>query len=553
MAKAWLYRTWKAIAVTLVIMSIVYLNILRLAGGSVGGNYNWMIFPAAHWGVPEHAYTHEVTPLFMDDKELGWDGQFYYYMSNDLLGSEATARHIDSPSYRYQRIGIPFLASLFSHLLGSDYVTVAAFFFTQLLLAGMATYAILSYLRRNGRSMLWCLPWVFTLGTQLTLFHCLVDAGADALFLLAGICFLRRRLVGYALFMTLACLSREGFASFAAAIFVLGLWKWRQAILSHKKELLLLALPGCAIAAWIFYVSVHFGKMPASQATGILGLPFVATVEAFIRAERSFHWNESIGLMVYVTTVLFSLYIFYLSGKKEKFFWAGIPYTFLLACFGLTVMGDITGYFKGISVLFALIPLALISFPAAHLTGDRQRLIPYFAAGLLFLELFISVQGYSSRFEWAYPNAIGAKEQHLVDARASQPVHLVGSVEVVSSEPNHFPMLPLQRYVAFHPSKTLKVAITNHSDDVWYCHSNQEGKYGVYLQGRWTDGDRVIKVDPLYHIDGDIAPGETVITEMQVASPSKDGTFAYHLSLVQKNSDEVKEMTVESISFSRKE
>lgn len=512
-----------------------------------------MIFPAVHWGVPDHAYTHGVTSLFMDDKELGWDGQFYYYMSNDLLGSDETARHIDAPSYRYQRIGIPFLASLFSHLLGSDYVTVAAFFFTQLFLVGMATYAILSYLCRNGRSMIWCLPWVFTLGTQLTLFHCLVDAGADALFLLAGICFLRRRLVGYALFMALACLSREGFASFAAAIFVLALWKWRQAILSHKKELLLLALPGCAIAAWIFYVSVHFGRTPSSWAGSIIGLPFAATVKSFVQAVGTFRHLEAVGLLVYVATILLSVYVFFFSGKKEKFFWAGIPYTFLLTCFGPTVMGDITGYFKGISVLFALIPLALISLPTAQLTGDQQRLIPYFAAGLLFLELFISVQGYSSRFEWAYPNAIGAKEQHLVDARPSQPVHLVGTVEVVSSEINHFPMLPLQRYVAFHPSKTLKVAITNQSDDVWYCHSNQAGKYGVYLQGKWTDGNRVIKVDPLYHIDGDVAPGETVFTEMQVASPSKEGTFTYHLSLVQKNSDDVKEMTVESISFSRKE
>ena len=44
----------------------------------------------------------------------GYDGQFYYFIAQDPLIMGRMSPHIDSPAYRYQRIGYPLLASIFS-------------------------------------------------------------------------------------------------------------------------------------------------------------------------------------------------------------------------------------------------------------------------------------------------------------------------------------------------------------------------------------------------------------------------------------------------------
>ncbi len=45
---------------------------------------------------------------------LGYDGEFYYYSAQDPFLKEKPCECIDSPAYRYGRIGVPFLGYLFS-------------------------------------------------------------------------------------------------------------------------------------------------------------------------------------------------------------------------------------------------------------------------------------------------------------------------------------------------------------------------------------------------------------------------------------------------------
>jgi len=68
--------------------------------GPLNGNFDHYLMQADRWGMPEEIKQHGVTPLYLDEWNSGWDGQFYYYIANDLLGYKDTPEHIDADAYR---------------------------------------------------------------------------------------------------------------------------------------------------------------------------------------------------------------------------------------------------------------------------------------------------------------------------------------------------------------------------------------------------------------------------------------------------------------------
>lgn len=66
---------------------IICANIFDFVGTSLGGNYDWLMLPAKYFGMPnELAEYYNNQTLYNYNDGVGWDGQFYYYISNDILG-----------------------------------------------------------------------------------------------------------------------------------------------------------------------------------------------------------------------------------------------------------------------------------------------------------------------------------------------------------------------------------------------------------------------------------------------------------------------------------
>ena len=78
----------------------IYLN------RTLEGDINNHILAGEMFGMPKDIKARGIKPLYYGAGQTGWDGQFYYYKSNDIYGLKDTARYIDAPTYRYQRIGM---------------------------------------------------------------------------------------------------------------------------------------------------------------------------------------------------------------------------------------------------------------------------------------------------------------------------------------------------------------------------------------------------------------------------------------------------------------
>ena len=239
------------------------------------------------FGVPADLKERGIKPFYNGPGETGWDGQFYYYMSNDILALKDTASHIDAPSYRYQRVGLSLYAATVAKVLGMDWVSPATYFISYLFLILAATWAGAQLFSKVGVHPALILLWSLSVGTQITLFNALPDAAADAFLILALSALYAKRYALSVIPFAFAALSREVyvlFPSFVLLFFLINLISDARASkdgslkdlacrLLEWKSYYWLALPGLVAIIWHIYVVRHFGVSPAEQATGDSWLP----------------------------------------------------------------------------------------------------------------------------------------------------------------------------------------------------------------------------------------------------------------------------------------
>ena len=190
--------------------------------GTLKSDLNNHILASEFFGVPSALKERGVKPLYGQGSS-GWDGQFYYYMANDLFVLKDTASHIDSPAYRYQRIGLAVFTALIAKLLGFEWVSPSTYFISYFsLLCAAVFFGALIFKNRNYNPML-ILLWGLSVGTQLTLFNALPDAAADAFLILAVFALERKHFFISACLFTFSSLSREVYVIFPALILLFNL------------------------------------------------------------------------------------------------------------------------------------------------------------------------------------------------------------------------------------------------------------------------------------------------------------------------------------------
>ncbi len=354
--------------------------------GPLNGNFDHHVMTAKRFGQPAELREHGLTSLYRTKEDKGWDGQFYYFMANDILATKDSAQHMDSDAYRYQRIGLPLVAKALSLVLLQDWVSPALYYASSLLLVLMATLYGAAFLQRRGVAPFYILFWSLAAGTQLTMMNGLPDAAADAMLIIALTALLDHKLIRYALAMTLAVLTREAYMLLPFFIAVASvLYPLRDPLQRRLEQLitqlrtpgvLVHLIPLLAFGLWQGWVRLRFSGTPVEQAQGILGLPLVSLWQHLIAGLAGHYpglaagddsYFAAINLLFFLGLLLLSLLILIRllrSGWQSKasplvmgigagFFALSLLYLH----FGVTVIWHFSGFMKAAAILGFVLPL----------------------------------------------------------------------------------------------------------------------------------------------------------------------------------------------------
>lgn len=387
-------KWWSATAVV-IFMLYTLLSFGIYCARTLHGDVANHILAAEMFGTPAELKAHGVKPMFTGPNVTGWDGQFYYYMSNDVLARKDTAAHIDAPSYRYQRVGLSLYAKTVATLAGRDWVSPRFFFVSYFLLILAATWVGSRLLARFGVNPALILLWSLSIGTQVTLFNALPDASADAFLILALAALFSGRTALSVIPFAMSALSREVYALFPAFILLFVLLEgvmarrvaqgWGAAIagvLRQRERAWWLVVPCVVIVMWQIYVVQRFHIRPSEQAHGILGAPLASWYDYLVSGLKGQHLQVGSGTGAYceaASLIFFALILaaglvigirFLLmralpagSAPMRGVAATVVAFTLLYACFGPTVMMHYSGYFKASAVFFFLLPLLLGAGP----------------------------------------------------------------------------------------------------------------------------------------------------------------------------------------------
>lgn len=508
---------------------IVFFIIYYYVNVYLCGNYFWTFWPANYWGIPNIYSNLNFTPILAGD-ERGWDGQFYYYISNDLFGLGDTYLHVDAPSYRWQRVGLPIFAKLVSLLMFSNIVLPIHYILANIIIVSFGLYFLMQYYKELGLNPLIALFWGFSLGTLITLTNGLPDASADALFLIAFISYLRNKKFMYLIFMCFTVLTREGYIVAAFIIFCIELFNVFKECYQKEnffskyvlEKIILFSLPGIIFLLWQIYITQHFGVLPSSQAYGILNIPFMSLYKTLLRLIEIEDITALLGLFIFFIitsiTIILSFIKMLRNRKYSPIFFLGI----LIFSLGDTVMLYYRDFLKAITVFIALIPILLIGF-------DKK--VKYFAYVSLSISLIFSIVQYSTVRGTGF-EPINFKNDILNNSYEAVILKQFDSqLKVVNSTSNKYlkSFLNIDREI-------FTIEIKNTSNQTWFSKANPDGNYATMLTYHFfkqNDLSKPIGGDYRSKISHNILPGETSIEKMIIYYPKEKGIYIIRITLLQ--------------------
>ena len=533
------------------IISLISMSIYVYNG--LGGEFSYYLLTSKVFGVPQELATRGIEPMYFGNNELGWDGQFYYYISNDLLGTKDTISHIDSPSYRYQRIGSPLFVALFSKLAFQSWVSPTTYYVTYLLLLLTAVWFSIRIFGLLGGIRWTGILWSIAAGAQVTLLNGLPDAAADAFLILSVFSLLLGRHWIGAFLLTFASLSREAYVIFPATHIGLLLYKH---ISSHEggflpritqamkaPEIFSLLIPIIVFLFWQIYVRHHFGASPTSQAHGVLGPPFVAWWEAvssglsgkhILVPPGAFSYAEAIQQLIFMTVIMLCLFLSVKAVKKNKdsliiirsLALGAIVLGSLYICFGRTVSMHYTGYMKACNLFFFLIPLFIVYI---HVSAAKSRLIYFFLViailfsdGWLWKDRILSDTGRELTPYTRMSEVTNYQESPCLD-NYDATVKLLGLAESA----------PKLIYPKDRASIIFWIELSNTSKSPFVT-SRAKGSVNMSYHWLSEDGSIVIKDGIRSMIPDGIPPGSTVTVPVVVKFPDTTGRYKIRFSPVQE-------------------
>ena len=312
-----------------------------------------------------HTIEVELGPVSTDDA-IGHDGQLYYLVARDPLGTgdtpEAIAKFDDNGArYRYRRILFPLLAGGFGQL--GARATLFGMIFWLAVAMGLATVAIadLSFqLNLRGGVVLVA---AVNAGALVSLLLLTADALALAL-ALAGIALSLRSRTGWAVTaFALAAVTKE---VYLLVPWAMAAWTWRER--RCGPALTLAVLPALPIAAWSGWVAMSLPS--AATAVANVGVPLVGIFEAistWVRQERNpveLFLAALVGLTFVAATVMLAV------GRTSVLRWLVAPWLALGCVSTLEVWGKPNNAARVFTILWPLSVLLLSDW----LSDGRKRM-----------------------------------------------------------------------------------------------------------------------------------------------------------------------------------
>ena len=252
----------------------------------------------------------------------GYDAQFYYFISFDpLIRTLPDTRKyswcIDSPVFRYRRIGFPLLIHAFSG--GAPERFPVTMVLLILVFQGLAALFLALLARSFGRSSLWGLLYLAVPAFQISMNFALPEP-LSATLLLAALYFYRNRnLVVSTLCFTLLLLVRETGAIVWISVVIHEMFQLR-----NRKGGLLLASAFIPYAAWRIYVSITFWSIRGWSGLFLEGsnftLPFAGIISMLAASRHGVlpePWMPAAIAFPVILLVIFLTSIYFLKIQRN--------------------------------------------------------------------------------------------------------------------------------------------------------------------------------------------------------------------------------------------
>ncbi len=550
--------------------AIAYFVLCVAAYSKYCGEWSGMLLSGFYFGVPERLMEEGHFP----NQEMGWDGQFYYLQANYLNPHPDASEHIDSPTYRYQRIGLPIVARAMSELTGSDYVTPHTFLFASLPFVGIGMGALAAWLFAHRFSPLWCLGWAANIGLPICLLYGQPDPLGDVFFILSVLALIRGMPLVYAASATMMCLTREPYFAIAGTVFaasVAGMvpWKgnpdtggwaiailraiglqrwaewlmvkpemeWEPTVLSGRPsawnfwayrtpvwQLIILLIPCVVFLAWQIYLRSLFGHT-GSEAAGkvILDYPFFAFFKS------SMTMPSYVLRPFYFLTMIFGFVVLWSVRRKLSLSVILLPYFVVLSMMSTIVWDGLNGYSKAMGTVLALVVICL------PLMGRKM----YCVAGLL---LVFAALTYTQSFKMIYGpvDVLPIRDYQMVEVKLEPTQEVLSdphcSIEVDreelvkrAAEKNGVYQFELggRRYPATY--FTIPITITNEGEETWE-HSRGNG---IQIAPGWYQEGVLQSYPPGTNLPYKVAPGESFTRDVPILLPRKPGDFTLRITMRQ--------------------
>lgn len=539
-------------AVTMVHSAILLIYMFN----TLQGDIKYHFLPSNMFGVPTELSKRGITPLYYGANECGWDGQFYYYMSNDVFALKDTPQHLDSNAYRYQRIGLSLWAALISIIALQSWVSPAIYYFSNLLITLVGSWCGIKLLNSFNINSAWILCWSLGVGTQVTIMNGLPDAAADA-FLIIGLYGLsgQKNWLGFVA-LTFAALTREAYIIFPIFIGIFQLISYAKsqsekhfarvcASWLFSLRALPFAIVGLIFVAWHVYLRLHFNVSPSSQAHGILAMPLVECWKAITSGLHGSHYMVAAGLpsfregiaslcfiLLLAVAFLLSLKLVLYDNKAPNliraFALALIPLCFLYACFGKIVMMHYTGYFKAANLFFFAVPLL------ASIQGGRKLY-------LVSVSVVLLTQSFTSYYLWVDRILPGGNPGYSEYTHPKNAILEKGLLKKLNSFDVAIQILRNEKHVSVGILKRVfgkdfevyHVRLENKSTNP-FVSCLGEGSVHMSYHILSEDGKSVVKDGIRTVLPNKISPGMSIDLPVVVEYPIKSGKYILRFSPVQE-------------------
>jgi hypothetical protein len=244
------------------------------------------------------------------ERSTGYDGQFVYRLAVDPFTREETAHGItlDNPTYRQQRIGLPFTAWALHNATRLPLSAALPLVDALALVAAAWAGAVLA--QRLGRSALWGVLVALSPGLVVAVTRDLTEPLATALLLLGLVAWTGRRPWLAVPAFTAAVLTRETTLAVLAGLGLYELYRLARPAptpdragpgrAGAARRAALLLVPLATYVAWQHHLGAVWGELPLHATDGDVGAPFVQTLKGLFAHDASWaDWRTADALLAH--------------------------------------------------------------------------------------------------------------------------------------------------------------------------------------------------------------------------------------------------------------